>query len=115
MIKIENNTGLYIKEEIVNFQKGIDIILLKLSESYKEVKTLTLTSINNGIAINQCCNWDKNNINMDWFNDNFIITDGRNSISINKDANIIIRDRKKLSHSFDIVFTDFQIVLTGIY
>lgn len=110
MIKMEYTEGIYLKEKEINFKDTIDIISLKLlkNEKIKFIKLVAEIPSSTGIGLHNVTLWNKNNITCKWFNNNLIISDEKNSLSINEKANFTIRDRKNMSKSFDIFLKDYN-------
>ncbi len=107
-MKIECLEGHTLKEKNISFESAIDMIILKLSDKVPFVKTVFEIPCIKGIGLHNVTSWDVENINYNFYNDNFIVSDGKNSLSLNKDANITIRDRKNMSYTFSVYFHDYN-------
>ena len=116
MIKLEKTEGRNVVFKETNFETAIATIkLLLLGNEYSEIKTIFEIPCMKGIGLHQVAQWNMSEIKTELFNDNFIITDNKNSLCINKDANIIIRDRKNSQYTFDIVLEDYHMFFTCVY
>ena len=103
---LENGT---IKQKEITFEAGIKTIKNYI-EAAKQIKTVFTIPCYKCLELHQITIWDIENINIDMFNNNFIITDGKNSLSINKDANLLIQ----MNSYNTILFEDYNFNLTII-
>ena len=108
MTRIEYVKNRQLKEKEINFNDAIDIIFLELNNSIKTVKTIFEVPSTKGIGFHQITKWNKDSISCEWFNNNFVITDDKNSLSISKDANFTIRNRKNIQGTFELFFKDYN-------
>jgi len=108
MIQLEYMEGRYAKKKEINFETAIESIKHILSNELISIKTIVEIPSVNGMGMHNVSKWDIENISIDIFDNNLVIDDGENSISINKKVNIFIMDR----HScYTISFQDYYIQL----
>ncbi|MDV3429224.1 MAG: hypothetical protein LIR50_19725 [Bacillota bacterium] len=108
MIQLEYMEGRYTKKKEINFHTAIESIKRVLNNKLISTKTIVEIPSENGVGMHNTSKWDIENISIDIFDNNLVIDDGANSISINKKVNMFIMDR----HScYTISFQDYYIQL----
>ena len=108
MIKLEYMEGRHVKEKEIDFTTVIESIRRILNNKLISIKTIIEIPSENGVGMHNVSKWDIENISIDIFDNNLILTDNDNSISINKRAEIFIMDR---INCYTISFADYYIQL----
>lgn len=108
MIKLEYLGNRYIQEKTIQFNQAVELIKMAFSNDIKDIKTIFEISCIKGIGLHTVSIWNKDDIEFDIYNNNFIISDNKNSISINENSNFIIKDRYKNCYCFEIYFNDYN-------
>lgn len=108
MIKLEYAEGRYLKKKEITFDTAIELIKKVLNNKLISIKTIVEIPSENGMGMHSTNKWNIENLSIDIFENNLIIDDEENSISINKKADIFIMNR---INCLTISFSDYYIQL----